>query len=199
MLILQLLFHSRMITIDHMYALHHCCQHNLHVMSLPQIQITTHLHESGPKAPTCPSSITTLILLSGLRNFSHNHPGGELNKTEGTSSVQVPSLSYSREQNHTGGLKPFSRSDMPLWHCRPKYHLAYSLIHFSKWHWELQSSLLDAVLCIPLLDGVMSLQLSEPLQKLLKWWALLWVAAHGKGKCNQEYTNITKYKTINFF
>jgi len=115
---------SRMITIDHMYALHHCCQHNLHVMSLPQIQITTHLHESGPKAPTCPSSITTLILLSGLRNFSHNHPGGELNKTEGTSSVQVPSLSYSREQNHTGGLKPFSRSDMPLWHCRPKYHLA---------------------------------------------------------------------------
>ena len=105
MLILQLLFHSRMITIDHMYALHHCCQHNLHVMSLPQIQITTHLHESGPKAPTCPSSITTLILLSGLRNFSHNHPGGELNKTEGTSSVQVPSLSYSREQNHTGGLK----------------------------------------------------------------------------------------------
>ena len=124
MLILQLLFHSRMITIDHMYALHHCCQHNLHVMSLPQIQITTHLHESGPKAPTCPSSITTLILLSGLRNFSHNHPGGELNKTEGTSSVQVPSLSYSREQNHTGGLKPFSRSDMPLRHCRPKYHLA---------------------------------------------------------------------------
>ena len=92
MLILQLLFHSRMITIDHMYALHHCCQHNLHVMSLPQIQITTHLHESGPKAPTCPSSITTLILLSGLRNFSHNHPGVNSTKPKVPHLYKFPAL-----------------------------------------------------------------------------------------------------------
>jgi len=128
MLILQLLFqfthyHNR----PHVYTTPllsaQSTRHVLATNSSPD-QITTHLHESEPKAPTSPSSITTLTLLSGLRNFSHNHPGGELNKTEGTSSVQVPSLSYSREQNHTGGLKPFSRSDMPLWHCRPKYHLA---------------------------------------------------------------------------
>jgi hypothetical protein len=101
---------------------------------MPGSDVTTHRHESEPKAPTSPSSITTLTLLSGLRNFSQNHPGGELNKTEGTSSVQqIPSLSCSREQNHTGGLKPFSRSDMPLRHCWRKYHLARLLTHFSKW------------------------------------------------------------------
>ena len=103
MLILQLLFqfthyHNR----PHVYTTPllsaQSTRHVLATNSSPD-QITTHLHESEPKAPTSPSSITTLTLLSGLRNCSHNHPGGELNKTEGTSSVQlIPSLSCSRSK-----------------------------------------------------------------------------------------------------
>ena len=74
MLILQLLFqfthyHNR----PHVYTTPllsaQSTRHVLATNSSPD-QITAHLHESEPKAPTSPSSITTLTLLSGLRNFT---------------------------------------------------------------------------------------------------------------------------------
>lgn len=49
------------------------------------------------------------------------------------------------------------------------------------WEVALCSLLLDAVLCVPVLDGVVPLQLPEPLKKLLERRPLLRVAAHSKG------------------
>jgi len=124
MLILQLLFQF---THDHNRP-HVCTTPLLSAQSTRHVLATNSDNHASPRIRTQGTNLPELHHYPNLavrtQEFQSQSPWGELNKTEGTSSVQVPSLSYSREQNHTGGLKPFSRSDMPLWHCRPKYHLA---------------------------------------------------------------------------
>jgi hypothetical protein len=43
---------SRMITIDHIYTLRHCCQHNLHGMFLPQIHARIRCNHTSPRIRT---------------------------------------------------------------------------------------------------------------------------------------------------
>jgi len=92
----------------------------------------------------------------------------------------LPALAVPAKQNHT---VQEVQALLGIWHTARL--LARSQNASKQAHRALgvalHSSLLDAVLCVPLLDGIMSLQLSEPLQKLLERWPLLWVAAHSKG------------------
>jgi len=116
-----------MITIDHMYTIHHCCQklrtNNLQIiMPLPEnsspdwmLLLTTHLHcheSEEPKGASNPElshySLATLLpLLSAPRNYSHNCPGEERKnqrRQKVPSSVQQTSSSLSC----FGEAKPYS-------------------------------------------------------------------------------------------